>query len=186
MKSIEKEYKEVITREKYDQLLELFEWDNEVQQVNYYYFDEKNLVVDKGITVRVRQINDKLILQIKTPVDVKGSLHIKKEFEKEINHLDKYISGHGIAELSALNIGKLECKGQLFTIRNIFAAGKTMICLDKNMYLGKVDYEVEVEYQDKIDDSIINTFKEIGVSFIKETQGKNTRFHNEYLNNWRV
>ena len=185
MKSIEKEYKEIISKEKYEQILAQFEWDDEFQQVNYYYFDEKNIVVDQGITVRVRQIDEQLILQIKVPVEVKGALHVKKEFEKEIVHLDKYIYGNSIAELKALKIEKLECRGQLFTIRNIAVFGDTIVCLDKNMYLGKVDYEVEIEYRDEINDSIIDTFRELGVLFLKYTQGKNTRFHMEYLDNWR-
>lgn len=107
----------------------------------------------------------------------------KMQKYKKIQVCEK--SKYSIAELKALKIEKLECKGQLFTIRNIAVFGDTIVCLDKNMYLGKVDYEVEIEYRDEINNSIIDTFKELGVSFSKCIQGKNTRFHTEYLDNWR-
>ena len=63
MYNIEKEYKKMISKEEYERMRRE-KWDNVLLQINYYYTNE--MIYREGTTtLRIRQIEDMLALQIK-------------------------------------------------------------------------------------------------------------------------
>lgn len=69
-------------------------------------------------------------------------------------------------------------------IRHYLQYKDTTICLDKNMYLGKADYELELEYLTELDDSLLEKIKEVGLDFKQKVVGKSGQFYKEYMENW--
>jgi len=137
-------------------------------QINYYYDTENNTFLNNNETLRVRQINDGLELQFKYDKNIQDTVRVSKEFCKKIHRLPKLIM---IDNLVANYIGSLLTERK----RKIFAT--YTVCLDKNYYIGKVDYEMEVEVAN-ISDMPIELF---GVTFNTNCIGKYTRFANELI-----
>jgi uncharacterized protein YjbK len=132
-------------------------------QTNYYIDTESFLLKSKCISVRIREINNKkFFLTVKhISEEVRDNFHIKKEYNKEIGyddfqhlinsndfsfHVDmlELIKGIIMLENDDMIIG---IRGFLKTERISYLINElsTEIFLDKNVYLGKVDYEVEHE-----------------------------------------
>lgn len=63
----EKEYKVMLNLEKYNELFNQFDWETYIRQCNYYYDSKSFWANTHGYTVRVRKIEDNIILQIKSP-----------------------------------------------------------------------------------------------------------------------
>ena len=56
------------------------------------------------------------------------------------------------------------------------------LCLDKTTYFDKTDYEVEVEYEEKISADLLMKLTSLGVRFNEKCVGKFSRFLAEYKN----
>ncbi len=50
------------------------------------------------------------------------------------------------------------------------------ICLDKNIYLEKEDYEMEIEYKSEYPGEVVDNFRRLGIDVNKEVHGKFSRF----------
>jgi uncharacterized protein YjbK len=175
---IEKELKSLISREKYEELLDFFNFDETFEQINFYYIDNENIAKKKKINVRVRQIEEKFFLQVKTAVrDYKG-LSISDEHEEELPSVPEVISGEKISKITKIQVGDLHSVGSLKTLRSLCRwNGETLICLDKNSYLDTVDYEIEVEFSsDEVDQKLLDVLSGHQVNFDKNTHGKRSRF----------
>ena len=137
-------------------------------QINYYYDTENYILFNKNETLRIRQINDCLELQFKHEKKRFNEIRISKEFSKEVNCLPRVILING---LEIIFVGTLITE----RIRVIF--DKFTLFLDKNFYMGKVDYEIEIEAE-----NINGMPKELlGIEFINNCCGKYTRFICELL-----
>lgn len=138
---IELEKKILLTEEIYEQLLESFGKDGDAQrkpivrQVNYY-FDTEDLAMNRhGITCRIRLKNGKYTGTIKRHVE--GS---DRSVETEIQ------VRNGIYDNDFIDMG-LRLQGELITDRCVILKNSTCeAVLDKNEYLGVIDYELEIEY----------------------------------------
>ena len=122
-----------------------------VSQINYYYDTENNNLNKSNITVRVRQNEEKIKLQIKNHKSVKENFLKSEEYNLSVKKLPNKI----VINSNVLNNVKTTVflKGSLCTKRKVYAFGSTgEICFDTNMYLGKCDYEIEFEFksQDKL------------------------------------
>lgn len=78
--------------------------------------------------------------------------------------------------LTGSDIPTVNYIGILETQRNEYIIDDTVLCLDKNEYNGIIDYELEIEFQDQVDESVMQTLNEMGLSFDKTVDGKFTRF----------
>lgn len=181
---IEKEIKVLINESTYNQLKKSFNWQENIIQINHYYADNQNMLERMGISVRVREIGNEKLLQIKLPIRKENALHIKDEIEIPMTKIPNYLDDkvlHSIVGLSLKNIKRI---GALKTERLIFDVSKsTKICLDKNSYLDCVDYEIEIEYINEIDKDLLACLSRFGFDFKSESKGKYSRFLARYFKN---
>lgn len=191
---IEKEYKEILDIQLYNQINNLFNWTSITNQINYYYMDKDKTLFLNNIHVRVRKIAEQCKLQIKYPcIDTENSecgLHIRNEQEKNINSVPEIISGDDIYEITHFRCRDAMKIGSLKTERKIYRPnGFIEICLDKSCYENRTDYEIEVEYTCGDADCELLEIKgflsDIGITFEKKVKGKFTRFFERYLENNR-
>lgn len=139
-----------------------------IAQINYYYDATNYDLLNKGETLRVRQINNQLVLQIKYNKNIQDGIIISKELCKGINCLPKIISINGLIT---------HYIGFLLTERIIIKCDAYIIFFDKNFYMGKVDYEMEIEAA-----NILDIPNEIcGIELAVNCSGKYTRFIDELI-----
>lgn len=168
---IEKEIKVLLSEKQYNKLKDCFEWEDGFTQINYYY--ESN----DGITIRIRE-QDNLKLQVKIPRQIKSSLHIKDEYEMQIDKIYEIISSELLKKITNYEFGyDRKIIGKLKTERKICRKYRNVeICLDKNDYLDMVDYEIEVEYTNDYPVEVIEKIKKLGINCEEYSRGKNKRF----------
>ncbi len=174
---IEQEYKELLTKEQFNELLKEFSPDNSITQINHYYADKEGVLSEKRITLRVREIGSKFKLELKMPVSEAKGLHIKKEHSERLTGLPEYFNGDKISEIINCKVNDCYRLGSLTTERHSYKWDKhTEICLDKSSYFDTVDYEIEVEYSKKFDKKLKDILSRHYVSFEHECKGKYSRF----------
>lgn len=66
-RAIEKEYKALISQEKYEWLYRKRNWNDSFLQKNHYYDTEDLLLYRNNITFRIREVNNKMYIQTKCP-----------------------------------------------------------------------------------------------------------------------
>jgi uncharacterized protein YjbK len=178
---IESEYKFLLDESTFDNLLKNLELDEggPILQLNYYY-DSSNLdLFRRNITFRIRQKSGCLKEEVKSLINKSGHLNVKKEFERTIDRLPLAVdlSVHSYPEL--VSVGEVVfLLGMLVTERytNTKFPGLT-ICLDRSQYLGLVDYELEVEFDEGYHDDCMRILSKIGIAHVKKgSLGKNARF----------
>jgi len=112
-----------------------------ILQINYYYDTLDFDIFYSDETLRVRQINDVLKLQYKYNKNYSGDIRISDEYSEKISELPQTILINGII---THNIGLMVTERINFKLLNC------VISLDKNYYLGMIDYEIEVETTNEI------------------------------------
>lgn len=177
---IEKEYKVLLSEQNYTKIKSYFVWQDEFEQINYYYDDEEHFLTKNNITLRIRNKKGKLYLQSKTPKKYENALSIKEEKELCISKIYEIIPESLIFDLLGKNLKNVKKIGYLKTLRsfNNTTFKNVELCLDKNVYLGKTDYELELEYiDDFLSEEIIKLFcQNFCLSFEERPLGKNKRF----------
>lgn len=172
----EQEFKSLISKQKYEQIKNAYLWDKEFSQVNYYYFDNNDYILNNEITVRIREKSDSCKLQVKIPENIRSNVHIKNEFSMPIDNVYQSIDGNILKDLCGLDVGDVKRKGELKTKRRTKQINESVkLFLDKNEYLNTVDYEVEIEYLND-EAEITDLIHELCLSEIEVTYGKKTRF----------
>lgn len=145
--------------------------DESVFQINYYYDTEDFFVAKTHNTLRIRQYEEKLTLQYKHNKTKTMNIRICDEYEREITKLPKSIDLDG---KTCLLLGSLITERHLFWIDK-----KTNVSMDKNYYLGILDYEMEIEFEEIPQLSSILNLEDAEVS----EKGKYHRFLEEYEDN---
>ena len=106
-------------------------------QVNYYYDTNEYELDQKGITCRIRYKDGKYTPTIKEHGNDWNELSVENKYRET-----DYFDGTPFDGLG------LFFQGFLITERTTFYPEKGVeICLDKNKYLGRTDYELEIEYE---------------------------------------
>lgn len=122
---------------------------NAIEQTNYY-FDDQNLSIIKSHKVlRIRKIsNSKYELTLKVKRE-DGDLEINQNItEKEAEQMiqnNKFPNGE-VKEHVDLSVHLITA---LTTIRYEFKENGSLIVIDKNLYSGLIDYDLEVESNSK-------------------------------------
>ncbi len=174
---IEKEYKELVTKQQFEGLLREFKPTETVVQTNHYYEDGEGVLGDKKITVRVREIDDSFNLQVKMSLSEEEGHHVAREHEEELKRLPESVDGEKISKIIGYRVGECRRVGSLCTTRHkVYLDAKTELCLDNSRYLDTEDYEIEVEYTEDITAELRQRLKTHGVTFKKECKGKRSRF----------
>lgn len=180
---LEKEMKILLAKEQYYDLLNVFDFEKRILQINFYYVDKKGYTNDNNITIRIRAILDKLTLQVKIPYaveqseDFSPSIHQKSEYSKMIDNIPHFISDAELYELCGQHIGNVFLAGFMVTERMEYMWNQDIkVCLDRNSYLSKCDYELEIEHEDHIDEDLIKVINNHKISVGNSIKGKNSRF----------
>lgn len=143
---IEREWKGLINKEQYEKLLKKINWDKEIRMNNYYYMDSKFILEDENICVRVREIDEKKVLQIKRGIASSENIFLSEEREINIENIPELLEEAIINREFGLNIHDLKLIGFLQTTRMVKMENGNEFCLDKCDYLGMTDYELEIEF----------------------------------------
>lgn len=145
-------------------------------QVNYY-FDTPDFVMSAAHSMlRVRQKKGALYLQYKNKRERKGSMLLCDEEEAPLSQFPssvnpaRYFNGAPDGECGLL--------GNLITHRTDFCFPNAVVSLDRNLYFGKTDYEIEIEGEADAIEGIAAFLSPQGES--KGGNGKFSRFLTEY------
>lgn len=156
---LEYERKVMLTPNEYEFLKEYrYAAAKNVVQVNYYYDTDDFELSRKGITCRIREKNGICMATVKEHC-IKGSDCSVENSKAVKNRYDDGIFGE---------MG-LCCQGSLETFRSTYApVSGIKIMLDRNVYLGTVDYELEIEYENACGKAVNAEFEQIIVQMLEE------------------
>jgi uncharacterized protein YjbK len=150
---LEKEYKAIIGKEKFSRLQSFFRDQgikgSKILQANYYYDSPSFELFSRHATLRVRQIDADLQVEYKCKVLVSSGINHSEEMSKKIEAVPQQID-LSILDIDRVN-GKYQMLGCLTTLRENFDFNGCLISLDKSIYLGTVDYELEIEYENNFE-----------------------------------
>ncbi|MGN1115767.1 MAG: CYTH domain-containing protein [Candidatus Ornithomonoglobus sp.] len=173
---LETELKCMLDEQTYLELEKMFEWDWVKEQVNSYYTDPHNKLKKNGITLRVRTKDNMNKIQIKVHKNADSPLQICEEAEYDIPDIPEGFPAERVKKMTGLEV-PAALLGSLTTLRHsLMYTDGVEICLDKNDYLDKTDYEIEVEYTKDIPDELMEKLSSAGVRFEAAAVGKCTRF----------
>lgn len=154
---IEKEFKNLLTKEEYEQLLTTLQLneDEAIQQTNIYFDTATHLLKNKNMGLRIRLFDDSGELTLKSPISENEKLETTDELDLETatKMADKgsiNLDGHVADKLAefGINISDLEPIGRLSTLRYTFPGKGGMYFLDESYYQDQKDYELEFETED--------------------------------------
>ncbi len=147
----EMEYKFLVNKEKFYEIMNVIKEKypdaatQERIQINYYYDTNDGYLLDNSTTLRVRQIEDKITLELKESMLAAGDFSTSNETIKPIDSFTSDIT---------LNEGRyawipFQLQGNLVTRRlSLKPSSSLSIDFDVNCYFGHCDYEIEMEFTD--------------------------------------
>ena len=144
----ENEKKIILTEEEYLNINSKFEKIEEKNQINYYFDTQNYGLANNDETLRVRQSDCGLKLEYKFNKKYSSMIRECQEYSFSIKELPSEISSHIITPFYDRDKTKFFLQGQLVTYRKKFQLDRTEICLDSNYYLGKKDFELEIECEE--------------------------------------
>ena len=156
---LEFEKKVMLTPKEYDFLKEYrYVAEKNAVQINYYYDTNDFELNGKEITCRIREKNGICTATIKehringSDCSVETSKVLKDRYDDSI-----------FREMG------LSCQGSLETLRSTYApVSGIKIMLDCNAYLGIVDYELEIEYENACGEAVNEEFEQIIAQMLEE------------------
>lgn len=168
---LEHEYKYAATKEEFEKISEKIQRSSNIfamkrgVQINYYYDTENMDFQSQGTTIRIRQKETGMKLQIKKK-NYYG-LHKNLETASEIFDIPKSI---------IIEDKNVRLDGQLVTDRTRYVFNNGVnVDLDINFYCGIVDYEVEIEIPEDLND--IEDILMLACELQPSKMGKATRFY---------
>jgi uncharacterized protein YjbK len=151
-------------------------------QVNYYYDSNNYLLDNNKITLRVRQKDSKLSLELKSELQNEGLLRINEELEYPIDKLPLVLNRKKVSWLECLpDSEEISLKGSLITERiTVKPCEGIKLDIDKSIYLGKVDYELEVEFKEELKEKAYELLRDYTNNIeVEVCQGKRGRFFSQ-------
>ena len=176
----ETELKSIIDAETYEKIIKAFKWDGITEQTNHYYTDRNGILSEKHITFRIRVIEGEAKIQVKHHKNKDRDLQICEEKEVPVNGVPDTIDARTAKKVTGIDTGELFRMGEAHTRRRTLTRSGSELCLDKTKYFDTVDYEVELEYTDKMSAELLMKLSALGVAFNKSCTGKFSRFLKEY------
>ena len=153
MNHLEIEYKTLLTKNEYQQLLPLFSDITATKQTNYYIDTADFSIRDAKMALRVRAFENRAELTLKIPQQV-GNMEYNQSLTLEECHtlINTCVLPEGeihtLLTQAAINLEKLKILGSLTTIRYEKETTIGLMALDENHYFDKTDYELELEVTD--------------------------------------
>lgn len=153
MDHLEIEYKTLLTKNEYQQLLPLFSDITATKQTNYYIDTADFSIRDAKMALRVRAFENRAELTLKIPQQV-GNMEYNQSLTLEECHtlINTCVLPEGEIRIllthAAINLDELKVLGSLTTIRYGKETTIGLMALDENHYFDKTDYELELEVID--------------------------------------
>lgn len=133
---VEFEKKCILTKMEYEKLCSVYSKCKEYTQINYYYDTDDGAYNKKGITCRIRKKGNRYKATIKNHNIDKSFCSVEKSVSAKDKFDDKLFKDLGVT-----------LQGDLTTERKEIDTGYGVtIFLDKNTYIGTIDYELEIEF----------------------------------------
>ncbi|MGM9927287.1 MAG: CYTH domain-containing protein [Bacillus sp. (in: firmicutes)] len=185
---IEIEFKNLLTKDEFEQLKKHFSIKNEdfKHQVNYY-FDTKEYSLKKhGAALRIREKNKQFVLTLKQPA-AEGLLESHESLTEAAAQsmiANDEITPGSMTDLLqkdfSISPSELTCFGSLATSRAEIKYMGGLLVLDHSTYLNKEDFEIEYEVTDFQEGKMTfeNLLKQLNIS-LRQTDNKIKRFYNE-------
>lgn len=151
---IEKEFKNLLTKEEYEALIIAFQLEDAepIKQTNIYFDTEDMKLKARDSGLRLRIYKDKGEITLKTPIQENEKLETTDKLRLEeattLAETHKLKETGNVADkLNDLGIvvSDLHVIGHLSTLRYEFPGNKGTYFLDKNFYQDQMDYELEFE-----------------------------------------
>jgi len=181
---IEIEFKNLLTKRDYEQLLNNYPFKEPIKQVNYYFETKDFAFREIKSALRIRKKKDKYTLTLKQPY--KGHLletHLSLTKEETMdclkgNFVDKAEFTKHLASLG-INIKDLVYLGELTTYRRTYVDEGDIYVLDHSLYNGIEDFEfeLEVDHAEAGKSLFSNIMQNSGIS-LRKTPSKIERFFN--------
>ncbi|MDO5330975.1 MAG: CYTH domain-containing protein [Bacillota bacterium] len=149
--AIEIEAKVLVSQDDYKKLAKAFKAHTRYTQTNYYIDDDQLELGKGGIALRIREKDDAYTLTLKTPLSQglleKNEPLTKKQFE-DFRDRGEFPKTDLVRFLTMLgfDVDKLKIITYLTTDRIDVEIGDGLLSIDRNVYSGKTDYEIEFEY----------------------------------------
>ncbi len=145
-------------------------------QVNYYFDTSDFALASAHSMLRVRQKKNALYLQYKNKRKRMGTMLLCEENEAELTEFPRSVNPSAYFP----DTPDAECVllGDLVTDRTDFTFPGAVVSLDENIYLGKRDFEIEIEGDADAIEAIAAFLNPVGES--KKGNGKFSRFLAEY------
>lgn len=152
-------------------------------QINNYIDDDNLIIRQKKCGLRIREIKGRYELTLKVSLEV-GKLEINQDIDEEIfaKYIDFNIFPDGEVKEYLINLGvdisKLHILGSLSTYRLDIKYKSSLISIDKSLYNGIIDYEIECEDKDEeiSKNNIVSFLKENDIEYKKSKANKLKRF----------
>ncbi len=149
--AIEIEAKALVGQDDYRKLADHYCDSLRYIQTNYYIDSEDRILAKNGIALRVRQKFDSYELTLKTPLSqglLEKNAPLTREEFRAFRENGIFPKGDHVRFLTMLDIdvSKLKILTQLTTDRIDVEYEGGLLSIDRNSYSGKVDYEIEFEY----------------------------------------
>lgn len=146
-------------------------------QVNYY-FDSADFALSRaGSMLRVRQKNGSLKIQYKNKRRRVGDALLCDESEVETDVLPNHVDPSAV--FGVLPAADCRLLGSLVTHRTDFAVNGAVISFDENFYLGKTDWEIEIEGDSEVISALAQRLSPRGAK--TDGDGKYSRFLSAYF-----
>lgn len=171
--NIERELKSAINQNDYDKLIDKYHLNDQLfEQINYYFDDDKKTLSKNKTVLRIRQKNEQYKLTLKSKYQDFGNLEqsiiLTNDQAKDclINGFNLKSFGYDF-DIDVENIAILK------TIRTSFVYQEGKIFIDKNIYYGNIDYEIEYEINDTVSiekgtNYFVNFLNENNIQFKKQ------------------
>lgn len=177
---LERELKSLLTKEEYHHLIRhplLLQTETSSHiQLNYYYDTVDYSLQKQDVTIRVRQTDECLWLEIKKPVEETRGYKVKQEWRYSLDRLPSFIDlDH---HFPALEGQRALLTFPLLTERKSCRVHEHIrIDLDKSMYVGNMDYEIEIEFSEGKEREAEEWFYQLlPGKRLQKADGKKTRF----------
>lgn|SRR5690625_1201363 len=181
---IEIEFKNLLTKVEYDELIDSLQYKHmTVKQTNYYFDTNDRQLQQQKCALRIREKNGQFILTFKEPADV-GALETKDFIDRATkqswlnNSPTKTPHVYERIRLRKVALSELHYFGALKTKRTTFYVNDNItIALDNSFYHGKEDYELEIEVtNERVGQKFFQTFLTEHNILVKQTMPKIRRF----------
>lgn len=183
-KSVEVEFKTLLSKEEYERLMEQFKGNRMDLQTNHY-FDTSRFslkALDASLRVRERESLELTLKRKKGYIIQEFNLPITKEIFEEIKTTGVLPEGELKNEVNNL-IGEQKINNflSLSTLRMFFSYNNGILFIDKSHYLGITDYELEYEAKSYHagKKEFVQIINELGIQY-RKSEKKVKRAYNAY------